>query len=330
MANFVIPYLKPVADFWNSLCIDQHQDSLFQFKGQTGSLGTDWTSKYLRSEQDVYNHKYLQYHKRVHEAPELTDVISDNVYRLTLFAGVERVLSVRQAQAILKTQFAGATENISGAFQTVLNGGIFRRGYFRGALLNLLQFCGAPYQSLIWSRNSGITNQVIVSSIFEAFFYPLDTVKTLIYNDVQGKYKGAFHCASQVVQNAGWSRLYAGIFQKLIFNSALIFHLNQVWDGSSQQWASLALVAAAYPLLVLKTRFQVAGTPLALATSNEVLKVNRKTLYAGLVPYLIFNTLFAYEFAAWHSSTAQERVIGGLQNAMKQFSSPAAEQVWSS
>lgn len=101
MANFVIPYLKTVTDLWNNVCFDQHQKSLFEFKGQTGSLGSDWTSRYLRSEEDVHNLAYLQWHKRFTEDPEIKDVISDNVWRLTLFAGIERVLSIRQAQAVL-------------------------------------------------------------------------------------------------------------------------------------------------------------------------------------------------------------------------------------
>lgn len=41
------------------------------------------------------NHEYLRLHKRFTEDPEVGDVINDNVWRLTLFAGVERVLAVR-------------------------------------------------------------------------------------------------------------------------------------------------------------------------------------------------------------------------------------------
>lgn len=182
---------------------------------------------------------------------------------------------------------------------------------------------------MVWSRNANLPTQFAVASAFEAFFYPLDTIKTLLYCDIQGKYKGALHCASQVVEKAGWSRLYSGIIQKLGFNAFLLFHLNNVWEGNNTQWLSLPLLAAAYPLLVIKSRLQVAGTPIALANAADVFKTSGKTAYAGLVPFLVFNTLFAYQFVAWHSPAAQERVIGGLQNAMKQFASPGAENVWS-
>lgn len=50
MASFVVPYVKPIADLWNSICVDQHQKQLFEQRGHTGSLGADWTSHYLRSE----------------------------------------------------------------------------------------------------------------------------------------------------------------------------------------------------------------------------------------------------------------------------------------
>jgi len=92
--------------------------------------------------------------------------------------------------------------------------------------------------------------------------------------------------------------------------------LNSVYDGSALQWVSLPLLALAYPLLVYKTRLQVAGTPVSLAKVAEVYKMKGASTYAGLVPFLIFNTVFAYQFAAWYSPAAQERAIGTLQAAL--------------
>jgi len=54
----------------------------------------------------------------------------------------------------------------------------------------------------------------------------------------------------------------------------------------------------------------------SLAKAAEVYKMKGASTYAGLVPFLIFNTVFAYQFAAWYSPAAQERAIGTLQAAL--------------
>lgn len=57
---------------------------------------------------------------------------------------------------------------------------------YKGALLNLAHFYGATFGSLAFTWNKSILPAILYSSAFEIAMYPLDTVKTLIYNDVAG------------------------------------------------------------------------------------------------------------------------------------------------
>jgi hypothetical protein len=48
------------------------------------------------------NKKFVSLEKRWNNDPELGDLASDNILRLTLFSGMERVIAVRQAFSVLK------------------------------------------------------------------------------------------------------------------------------------------------------------------------------------------------------------------------------------
>lgn len=52
---------------------------------------------------------------------------------------------------------------------------------------------------MLYTWNQGLVPHIVYSSIFEAFFYPLDTVKTLMYNDIGGSYKNVFDCIGKTV-----------------------------------------------------------------------------------------------------------------------------------
>jgi hypothetical protein len=39
-----------------------------------------------------------------------------------------------------------------------------------------------------------------MSSLFETLFHPIDTIKTILYADTQGTYKGALDVLGRVVQ----------------------------------------------------------------------------------------------------------------------------------
>lgn len=54
---------------------------------------------------------YYQLQKRFQDSPKALDVVHDNIYRLTLLSGVERLLTLRQAYGALKQRFTFADTN---------------------------------------------------------------------------------------------------------------------------------------------------------------------------------------------------------------------------
>jgi hypothetical protein len=92
--------------------------------------------------------------------------------------------------------------------------GLFK-GYFRGALINFAQFFGVQYHALLWSQGTGYFNHFLVSSLIETALYPFDTIKTLLYSDIQGAYKGMADCAGDIISKGGVANLWSGFFAKL-------------------------------------------------------------------------------------------------------------------
>lgn len=64
------------------------------------------------------------------------DVVWDNILRLTVFSGFERLFAIRQAFGSLKYRFF-MPDNSTGTLGELFNLG-FLKGFFRGALLNFL------------------------------------------------------------------------------------------------------------------------------------------------------------------------------------------------
>ena len=58
--------------------------------------------------------------------------------------------------------------------------------------MNAAQFLTVWAHPLVYSRGNGYISHYLYSSLFELITYPIDTIKTIIYSDVQGRYKGAF------------------------------------------------------------------------------------------------------------------------------------------
>lgn len=74
-----------------------------------------------------------------------------------------------------------------GALTEMLNSGVFR-GLFRGYFLNVFHFMSTQYHALLYSYDA--KTHVIASTVLEAALFPLDTLKTRMFCDVQGQYKG--------------------------------------------------------------------------------------------------------------------------------------------
>lgn len=77
----------------------------------------------------------------------------------------------------------------------VFDEGVFK-GFYKGYFAYLIHFLGVSYNSLLWSSSHSFSSHLILSSIFECVFYPVDTVKTLMNNDLGNNYKGYLDCLS--------------------------------------------------------------------------------------------------------------------------------------
>jgi len=71
------------------------------------------------------------------------------------------------------------------------------------------------------------------STLFEAFFFPVDTIKTLLYCDVNNEYKGFMDCLGRTVQQNGYKHLYRGLFSKLTYNVVFLWHLKNFYEDSA-------------------------------------------------------------------------------------------------
>ena len=73
----------------------------------------------------------------------------------------------------------------------------------------------------------------MLSSIFEAIFYPLDTLKTRLYCDLNGNYKGyvGYFYNLDLINKCSVKELYSGVGFKLIYNVAFLYHLRNIYEN---------------------------------------------------------------------------------------------------
>jgi len=63
--------------------------------------------------------------------------------------------------------------------------------------------------------------------------YPLDTLRTLVYCDLKGEYKGGFDALGKISHSNGWEHLYRGLGCKLTYNAAFIWHLHNLYESNA-------------------------------------------------------------------------------------------------
>jgi len=76
----------------------------------------------------------------------------------------------------------------------IMNEGVIF-GAFKGFIFNLAQFGLVLYPSVYFANKNGSQDKFVsfaaTYSFLDALFYPLDTLKTVLYADVQSKYSKA-------------------------------------------------------------------------------------------------------------------------------------------
>lgn len=311
--NTLYPIFEPLFDFWNYLTHDEYFAKLTKFTGGN-SQGSEWHSKYLKAEMHKVTSRIDYLYKQFNEAPCIWDVLWDNKGRLTVLAGFERLIAFRQAQSILGARFTLHNNNGS-VMNAFFNKGPLR-GFFRGYMLHLAQFVSVQYHSLLISHNTSLANHILVSSLIETAFYPLDTVKTIIYADLNKKYANYRDCLRSILTNNGISHLYRGLAFKLSYNVLFLVNLRNMYEGSNLTYLTLPLWLLSYSLLSIKTCLQVCDTKLSYASlkSENMNKIIMRlaynnNLFSGLVPFAALNLLFSYTFYSLYSEEAKNRAL---------------------
>jgi len=69
------------------------------------------SNKSININQVRYLAPRAKFERQFNEDPRVGEVLTDNLYRLTLLAGVERLLTLRQAYGGLKTRFTFGDSN---------------------------------------------------------------------------------------------------------------------------------------------------------------------------------------------------------------------------
>lgn len=307
--NYIYPYLEPVLNLWEDLTHDKKWKEMTELPG-------DWHTKWLANQRYRVNDKYKEQVRKFNEETTLTDFLWDNKYRFTLLAFVERLYNLRQAQGFLKARFQVADSNI-GALNAIRGQGLL--GSFRGNLLNLFHFVGVHYHALLYANNDP-TRYIMFSTLFELALYPLDTLRTLYYADVNRQFKSVFDCVTQTVEKRGLGQFYQGIPFKLVYNAIFGLNLVAFTNDSNLVYATFPLWVLSYGFLTLKTRLQIAGSPLsyqkgdAEALFNSIIRRESiRGLYSGLLPFLALNIGAAYCFPSLLNETKRREILGAIR-----------------
>lgn len=81
-----------------------------------------------------------------------------------------------------------------------------------------------------------------------------------------------------------------------------------------------------YGALSLKTRLQIADTPVSQATVTDIKSLNSSGIYRGLLPFALLNLLLSYQLFGFYTPAAQTRAIEELEYPTQ--ISPADTDKW--
>ena len=160
--NTIAIITEPIGDLFRYFVDDPIIKEKEKFKGGT-SVGSEWHTKIYQSNIDRILKEIYSFKRKFYDEPLLSDVIKDNIYRLTLLAGLERVFVIRQAQPSLKFR-ASIPEGNTQVLQSLFNNGTFK-GYFRGYWVNLTHFIATQYHALLYSYNTSMLQHFLISSL---------------------------------------------------------------------------------------------------------------------------------------------------------------------
>lgn len=239
-------------------------------------------------------------------------VIQDNSQRLFGLVVLERLVALRQAMPWTSKSYLqyGNNTTLLSSMNDMRCSNLFK-GLYRGVGLNLAQFF-FTYGLAVNLSGGCVSSFVGFYIMYEAMFYPLDTLRTKYIADGNGTYRNF----SQVLHSTNPTTMFNGIFYKLAFSAAVgLCFLNDSTSLGCPMLFNAAVMTAAYPLLTLKTISQVsidtgnAGSN--MAESGKLLgrylkPEGLKSLYRGYTPFLALVLFGSYSFPQLWSDNKKE------------------------
>lgn len=201
-----------------------------------------------------------------------------------------------------------------------------RLGYFRGYLANFTNFLAVQYHSLFYARGNSFTQHFLFSSILEGVFHPIDTIRTVLYSDIRGRYKGYGDLANDLISRNGISHLYRGVSLKLGYNFFFIWNLRNMYDDKSVLFSFPAWMVS-YALLNFKTKVQICDTritnqsfenPFTLLL-RSIKTENIKSIYAGFIPFILLNSFFMWNLKGLYGENRKKQQIANLEGKLKEI-----------
>ena len=245
--------------------------------------------------------------------PTFGGFLQDNLLRL-LLNPFDRLVAAYQAYPSLKARFY-KPGTFSHTFTEIMNEGVFL-GAFKGVIFNFAQLGFVLYPSVYFANKNGGDNKflsfITSYTLFDALFYPVDTLKNILYADTLGTYN-----VKTVANRIGLPNLYRGISLKLIYNLPVlsgIYNTTQVGN----EYLALACWAVAlllYPLNTQKVRAQVSGS--ALSTINSKTSPIEGGSYRGAVLYLLLNAFIGYSLRPLFSEDKLAQIEDGVKSELR-------------
>lgn len=278
-------------------------------KAKYDLLNTPYITRQLHADVERRFKFYTDTISRNESKVSFSDVLEDNLLRFTVLGFLDRLTVLRQTSLFSGYAYLGGRDSVfSGLNRSGANS--LGRSAFRGNFLSFLQFVGVHYHALAASDKSlpaFLTNLVVL----DAILHPLDTLRTRYQSDVRGAYKSF----ADVCYKTSPSQLYNGVFFKAGFTGIMALYFSTVSVSSYASPVSVALLAAAYPFLTLKSIAQVANTngtvfadlgSIRASLNGEAGASLLRTLYRGFLPFLALNLLAPYTFPQlWSSQKVQ-------------------------
>ena len=284
--------LQKLSEWWTCLFEDP-------IKAKYDLLNTPYISRQVHADLERRFKYYTDAIRRSENAVNLYDVLEDNFLRFTVLGFLDRLSVIRQTSLFSGYNYIGGRD---GVFSGLNRAGAssMGRSAFRGNGLSFLQFLGVQYQALALS-NKNLPAFMFNLVVFDAILHPLDTLRTRYQADIRGTYKSF----AEVCAKTSPSQLYNGLFFKLGFTATMAFYFSSISATCYSSPVSIALLAAAYPFLTLKSIAQVTNTQgtffadigsIKSSLNGEVGANLFRTLYRGFLPFLALNLVAPYAF----------------------------------